>query len=211
MHARRHRSRRFPTCITVERASQVGNLRLRGRPACIAPRRCRFFYLHHPPVCIASRRCRFSYLHHRRACFAGRKPAATWSSGVHRSPVGAGFPTCTLSCGGRSPIAAKNPPLLPLAFADAAKVFRHNGEVFRRSGEARPAQAGHRRTRREPLAHSFTTRFLGANAGYSTRHGVFRPAEHLRGMGFAPVFLRSAARLPVSGTPLSCLPATADS
>ena len=59
----------FFTCITVQCASQVGNLRLRGRPACVAASRCRFFYLHHRSV-----------------CGAGRKPAATWSSGVRRSP-----------------------------------------------------------------------------------------------------------------------------
>ncbi len=34
---------RFFTCITVQCAAQVGNLRLRGGPVCIASRRCRFF------------------------------------------------------------------------------------------------------------------------------------------------------------------------
>ena len=168
----------FFTCITVQCASQVGNLRLRCRPACGAPVGAGFvtcitvqcasqvgnLRLRCRPACIAPRRCRFLYLHYRRVCIAGRKPAATWSSGLHRSPVGAGFPTCTPSCGGRSPIAAKNPPPKPLAFADAAKVFRHDGEVFRRNGEALATQAGHRRTRREPLAPSFTTRFPAVNA-----------------------------------------------
>ena len=81
----------FPTCITVERAAQVGNLRLRCRPACSAPVGAGFFTcitvqcasqvgnlrLRCRPACIAPRRCRFLYLHHRRACCAGKKPAAT--------------------------------------------------------------------------------------------------------------------------------------
>ena len=57
----------FFTCITVQRASQVGNLRLRGRPACIAPRRCRFLYLHHRRACIAGNALR---LRGRPACIA---------------------------------------------------------------------------------------------------------------------------------------------
>ena len=186
----RPRRCRFPTCITIRHAS--------------LPRRCRFF------TCITVERASQVgnlRLRCRPACIA---------------PVGAGFlpALCPVLAG--HPSRPKNPPPLPLAFADTAKVFRHHGEVFRRNGEALATQAGHRRTRREPPAPSFSTRFPGVNAHDSTRHGVFRPAEHLRGMKFATVFLRSTARRtcrreppacfpPASGTPPSCLPATADS